>query len=107
MYEALVKHIAHRVVRQAVSAQVHHSDVVHRAVMPEKARSAGCEPNDGPDGSGTHFMSIADGGDEDLMGIENSLLGQVLKIMFFKLHGETRVQFAEQPKGRQYMEKFQ
>ena len=67
MYEALVKHIAHRVVRQAVSAQVHHSDVVHRAVMPEKARSAGHEPNDGRDGSGAHFMSIADGDNADLM----------------------------------------
>ena len=57
--------------------------MVHLAVMPEKARSAGYEPNDGPDGSGAHFMSIADGDNADLMGIENFLLGQVLKIMFF------------------------
>ena len=45
-------------------------------------------------------MSVADGDDEDLWGLkvlssDKVHLLQVLKIMFFKKHGETRVQFTE------------
>ena len=51
-------------------------------------------------------MSIADGDDEDLMGLENVQFGQSppltsLKVMLFKWHGETHVQFTELPTGKQ------
>ena len=49
------------------------TEEVNLAVMPEQhARFTDLEPNDGLDESGTQCMSIADGDDEDLMGIENS-----------------------------------
>ena len=86
--------------RQDISAQVHQADVKGRSgSIVRTARSTGREPNLIQYESGTHLMSIADGDNADLMGIENSLLGQVLKIMFFKWHGDTQVQFTEQPEG--------
>ena len=59
------------------------------------ARSTGYDPNLFQNESGPKCLSSADGDDQDLMRKENS---QVLKIMFFKWHGETQVQFTE-PRG--------
>ena len=72
MYDAVVQQIAHRVVRQNRSAHAHHSDVSGQSGYCARiAPSAGHEPNVGPDGSGTNAMSVANGDDEDLMGIGN------------------------------------
>ena len=57
-----------------ICAHVRHSDVSgpsgHNARI---ARFAGDEPNVGQDESGTSFMFVAGGDDEDRMGIESSL----------------------------------
>ena len=59
-------------VRQDFTAHVHHSDGSGQSGDNARiARSAGCESNGGLDESGQTFMSIADGDDEDQMGIEN------------------------------------
>ena len=94
MHGAVVQHIAHRLVHQDISAQVHHSDVSGQfGQIARAARSAGYEPNVGPDESGSPFMIIADGDDEVLIGIENSQLGQAPTPIGL----EDRVQFTEQP----------
>ena len=61
---------------------------------------------------GAHFISIADGDDDDLVGTENSELEQAPSSLSLEDHvlqvaWETLVQFTEQPRGTQYMEKFQ
>ena len=77
MYDAVLQQIAVCVVRQDISAQVHHSDVSGRSCFYSRvAGSTGYEPNVGLDESGTVLMSTADGDDEDLMEIENYQLGQ-------------------------------
>ena len=56
---------------------MHHSDVSGQSgSIARRARSTGYEPNVIQNESGTNFMSIADGDDEDLMTVENSHLGQ-------------------------------
>ena len=46
MYDAVVQQIAHRVVRQALSAHMHHSDVHGQSGYDARiARPAGDEPN--------------------------------------------------------------
>ena len=60
--------------------------------MQERHALQVMSPTLGPDESGTYFMSIADGDDEDLMGIEDSQPGQAPL--------ETRVQFTQQTKGK-------
>ena len=63
--------------RQEKSAQVHQADVKGRSgSIVRTARSTGHEPNLIQYESGTHLMSIADGDDEDLMGMDNSQLEQ-------------------------------
>ena len=57
-------------------------------------------------------MSIADGHDEDLVELkvlswDKPHLPQVPEMVFFKLHGETQVLCTEQPKDKQFLEKFQ
>ena len=70
MCDAAVQLIEHRVVRQSKSAQARHSGVSGQSGYHVRmARSAGYECNVGPGESGTISTSIADGDDEDLMGI--------------------------------------
>ena len=72
-----MQQIALCVVRQDISAQVHHSDVSGQSGYNSRmARSTGYEPDVGLDESGTVLMSTADGDDEDLMGIEYYQLGE-------------------------------
>ena len=55
--------------------------------ITRRARSTGYESNVGPDGSGTHFMSIVDGDDDDLLGAEkNSQLEQALSSLCLDDH---------------------
>ena len=49
-------------------------------------RSTGYRPNVGVNESETTFMSIADGDDDDLIGIENSQLGQVPLVLSLEDH---------------------
>ena len=77
MYKSVVQQIAHHVERQDISAQVHQADVKGRSgSIVKTARSTGHEPNLIQYESGTRLMSIADGDDEDLMGMDNSQLEQ-------------------------------
>ena len=71
-----MQHIAHRVVRQDISSQVHHWNVSGQSGFHARiARSTGYEPNVGLDESGPNFMSIAESDVKELLGIENSQLG--------------------------------
>ena len=77
MYDVVVQQIEHRVVRQDISAQVHHADVSGQSGCNARiARSTCYEPNVGLDESGNVFMSMADGDDEDLMETKKSQFGQ-------------------------------
>ena len=58
MYDVVVQQIEHRVVRQDISAQVHHSDVSGQSGYNARiARSTGYEPNVGLDESGNVFKN--------------------------------------------------
>ena len=79
---SVVQQIAHHVERQNFSWQVQHSDVSDQPGSAARtARSTGYDPNFRQNESGTMYISIADGEDEDLMRVENSSSD---KIMFFK-----------------------
>ena len=105
MYDAIVQHVAHRVECQDISAQVRHSDVSGQTGSRARtARSTSDEPNLIQNERGTTYMSIADGDDEDPMGIENSQLEQAPSSLSIEdhvrgRHGMTRVRFAQPPKG--------
>ena len=78
MHDAVALQLAHRVACQGISAQVHQSDASGQPGYNARTeRSTGYEPNVGVDECETTFMSIADGDDDDLIGIESSQLGQV------------------------------
>ena len=82
-----MQQIAHHVEREDISAQVHHADVSGRSgSIARTARSTGHEPNLIQYESGTHLMSIADGDDEDLMGMENCQLEQAPFSLSLEVH---------------------
>ena len=63
--------------RQDISAQVHHSDVSGQSgSIARAARSTGHESSLIQNESEIQFMSIVEGDDGDLIGIENSQLEQ-------------------------------
>ena len=71
MFDAVLQQMAHHVDRKDLSAQVHHSDVSGQSgSIARTACSTGDVPNFVQDENGTMFMSIADGDDEDPVGIE-------------------------------------
>ena len=76
MYNSVVQQVAHDVERQKISAQVHHSDVGGQTdSIARKSHSTGHEPNLISCESVTRIICIADGDDEDHIGIVNSQLG--------------------------------
>ena len=113
MYNSIVQHIAHHFERQvicAASASLGRKWSV--CSISSIARSTSYEPNFIQNESGANVLSVADGDDEDLMGSGSFQLGHApsslsLEDHVFKWHGETWVQFIEQPKGTKYMERFQ
>ena len=99
---------------QEKSAQVHQSDASGQSgSIAKDSRSTGYEPNLIQNQSRTHFAYYCgrrwwrcnENFKKILSSVELRLL-QVLKIIFFKRHGWTSVQFAECPKSTLYMDKF-
>ena len=73
----LLSNELHSVLCVKTHLHVHRSDVSGQSGYNVRtARSTGYEPNVALDESGTTFRSIADGDDEDLLGIQSFHLGQ-------------------------------
>ena len=110
MFSSVVQQLAHHPEHQDRSAHVHHSDMgAQSGTTASTAHSIGDEPNLIPPQSNTHFMSGADGDDEDLMRIENPQLGQTPSSLLPEEYGlqTARVQVQRAAKSEEYMEKFQ